>query len=74
MKSGDLRQFKDGKRARDLGSTHAGRTFMVLRVNDSASGINPPRPAVDILIDGRVETDLGYFWVKDSSEVLNAAG
>jgi hypothetical protein len=29
---------------------------------------------VDILIDGRVETDLGYFWVMDNSEVLSEAG
>jgi len=29
---------------------------------------------VDILLDGRVETDLGYSWVEDSSEVINAAG
>jgi len=72
MKPGDLRRFKDSLIA--LGATHhEGRTFMVLRVNDSAA-VGPPRPAVDILIDGRVETDLGYFWVKDSSEVLNAAG
>jgi hypothetical protein len=66
MKPGDLRQFKDGKRARDLGRSHAGRTFMVLREGAGAG--------VDILIDGRVEADLGYFWVKDSSEVLSEAG
>ena len=71
MKPGELRRLRDNFHA--LGAEHLrGRTFMVLRVNDSAS-CDPPRPAVDILIDGRVETDLGYFWVKDSSEVLNAA-
>jgi hypothetical protein len=64
MKPGDLRQFKDGKRARDLGRSHAGRTFMVLREG----------AGVDILIDGRVETGLGYFWVADNSEVLSEAG
>jgi len=67
MQPGDLRQFKDSKRARDLGSTRAGRTFMVLPHV-------PGRPGVDILIDDRVETDLGYFWVMDNSEVLNEAG
>jgi hypothetical protein len=46
-----------------------GSTFMVLRVN-------PARPhcTVDILIDGGLEEGLGYFWVKDSSEVINEAG
>ena len=73
MKPGDLRRFRDSLIA--LGADHVeGRTFMVLRVNDSAPVARPARPAVDILIDGRVETDLGYLWVKDSSEVLNAAG
>jgi len=66
MQPGDLRRFKDSKRARDLGSTHAGRTFMVLGVDR--------RPGVDILIDDRVETDLGYFWVMDNSEVISEAG
>ena len=66
MKPGDLRQFKDSKRARDLGSTHAGRTFVVLGEGG--------RHGVDILIDGRVETGLGYFWVADNSEVLSEAG
>ena len=72
MKPGDLRQFKDGKRARDLGSTHAGRTFMVLREQHGARGVI--FDGVDILIDGRVESDLGYFWVADNSEVLSEAG
>jgi len=66
MKPGDLRQFKDSKRARDLGSSRAGRTFMVLGVDR--------RPGVDILIDDRVETDLGYFWVMDNSEVISEVG
>jgi hypothetical protein len=29
---------------------------------------------VDILIDGGLETDLGYSWVEDSSEVISEAG
>jgi len=66
MKKGDLRRFKDVERARDLGRAHAGRTFMVLR---EGAGVG-----VDILIDGRVEVDLGYFWVMDSSEVISEEG
>jgi hypothetical protein len=72
MKPGDLRQFKDGKRARDLGSTHAGRTFVVLRTEPGARGIR--YAGVDILIDNRVEVDLGYFWVMDNSEVISEEG
>ena len=63
MKPGDLRQFKDSKRARDLDPAREGRTFMVLGVDR--------RPGVDILIDNRVETDLGYFWVMDNSEAVD---
>jgi hypothetical protein len=66
MKKGDLRRFKDVERARAPALTRAGRTFMVLR-EDTGVG-------VDILIDGRVEHDLGYFWVMDSSEVISEAG
>jgi len=69
MQPGDLRRFKDGLIA--LGATHLeGSTFMVLRVHPQP----PAFRGVDILIDGRVETDLGYFWTADSSEVLSAAG
>jgi hypothetical protein len=72
MQPGDLRRFRDSLIA--LGADHVeGSTFMVLRVNDSAS-CAPPRRAVDILLDGRVETDLGYSWVEDSSEVISEAG
>ena len=72
MKPGDLRRFKDSLIA--LGADHVeGRTFMVLRVSERTEG-ETWRWAVDILIDGRVEADLGYDWVMDSSEVLNAAG
>ena len=69
MKPGDLRRFKDSLIA--LGADHVeGSTFMVLRVNAIGLGVAD----MDILIDGRVETDLGYFWVKDSSEVISEAG
>lgn len=51
MKPVDLRRFKDGTSARTPFSTHAGHTFMVLRVSIG----------VDILLDGRVEADLGYL-------------
>ena len=67
MGPGDLRRFKDGR----LGKAYAGRTFMVLREQGPDGFL---RGGVDILIDGRVETNLGYFWVKDTSETLDAAG
>jgi hypothetical protein len=35
---------------------------------------HPPRPAVDILLDGKLEEDLGYNWVEDSSEAISEAG
>ena len=69
MKPGDLRRFRDGH----LGKAYAGRTFMVLCVNESTTRRGSSR-AVDILLDGRVETDLGYSWVEDSSEVISEAG
>ena len=70
MKRGDLRRFRDSLTA--LGVDHfEGRTFMVLEVSGRV-GVEPTR--VDILIDGRHETDLGFHWVRDSSEVLDAAG
>jgi len=73
MKKGDLRRFRDSLIA--LGADHVeGSTFMVLRVNDSAARRPTPGRAVDILLDGRVETDLGYSWVEDSSEVISEAG
>ena len=71
MRKGDLRRFRDSLIA--LGADHVeGCTFMVLRVNDSANF--DARLVVDILIDNRVETDLGYSWVEDSSEVISEAG
>jgi len=73
MQPGDLRRFRDSLIA--LGADHAaGSTFMVLRVNDSASCASSLRRTVDILLDGRVETDLGHFWVMDNSEAVNEAG
>jgi len=71
MQPGDLRRFKDSLIA--LGDVLGeGSTFVVLRVLVRAGA--PPRRAVDILLDGRVETDLGYSWVEDSSEVISEAG
>ena len=65
MKPGELRRFRDSLIA--LGADHVeGGTFMVLRVDPAAYRIR----GVDILIDGRVDQDLGYFWVEDSSELL----
>ena len=70
MQPGDLRRFSDSLTA--LGVDHfEGSTFVVLEVSGRV-GAEPTR--VNILIDGRHETDLGYHWVRDSSEVLNAAG
>ena len=65
MKPGELRRFRDSLIA--LGADHVeGGTFMVLRVDPAAYRIR----GVDILIDGHVDEDLGYFWVEDSSELL----
>ncbi len=69
MGPGELRRFRDGH----LGKAYAGRTFMVLCVNESTEGAYRRR-AVDILIDGKREERLGYFWVEDNSEALNEAG
>ena len=69
MKPGDLRRFSDSLMA--LGADHfGGSTFMVLRADPASARAR----GVDILIDGRHETDLGYHWVRDNSEVLNEAG
>ena len=69
MQPGDLRRFRDSLTA--LGVDHfEGRTFVVLEVSGRV-GAEPTR--VDILLDGRRETDLGFHWVRDSSEVLNEA-
>jgi len=65
MKPGDLRRFKNGPYGLD-DDGFEGSTFMVLGVDR--------RPGVDILIDDRVETDLGYFWVMDNSEVISEVG
>ena len=70
MKPGDLRRFRDTLQA--SGVDHwTGGTFVVLEVSGRV-GAEPTR--VDILIGGRCETDLGYHWVRDNSEVLDAAG
>ena len=41
-------------------------TFIVLKVTPFKSG-----RTVDILLDGRLEEGLGYFWVEANSEALN---
>lgn len=68
MKPGDLRQFVDSMIV--LGATDEalweGRTFIVLKVTPFKSG-----RTVDVLLDGRVEEGLGYFWVEDHSEPVN---
>lgn len=71
MTPGDLRRFSDSLMA--LGADHfEGRTFVVLAVTPRFGLAEPSR--VNILIDGRHETDLGYHWVRDRSGVLDAAG
>ena len=66
MKPGELRRFSDSLMA--LGADHfEGITFMVLAVSARAPDASA---RVDILIDGRRETDLGFHWVRDSSELL----
>ena len=67
MKPGELRRFSDSVMAR---AYLEGSTFVVLRVDPASARAR----GVDILIDGRHETDLGYHWVRDRSEVLNEAG
>ena len=70
MKRGDLRRFRDSLTA--LGVDHfEGSTFVVLEVSGRV-GAEPTR--VDILLDGRRETDLGFHWVEQNSEALNEAG
>lgn len=65
MKPGELRRFRDSLIA--LGADHVeGGTFMVLRVDPATER----RRGVDILIDGHVAEGLGYFWVEDTSELL----
>ena len=72
MKPGDLRRFRDSLTIDPgvaVGTPFEGSTFMVLEVSGTP-GWEPTR--VDILLDGRCETDLGFHWVRDSSEPLNA--
>jgi len=66
MKPGELRRFRSSI-AHGADYTE-GSTFMVLRVNAFRHGGGG---IVDILLDGRIEESLGYFWVEDNSEVLN---
>ena len=69
MKRGDLRRFSDSLTA--FGVDHfEGSTFVVLEVSGRFGAWHT---RVDILLDGRRETDLGFHWVRDSSEVLNEA-
>jgi len=45
----------------------------VLCVNESTEG-ESRWWAVDILLDGKREERLGYFWVEDNSEAVSEAG
>jgi hypothetical protein len=67
MKPGDLRRFSDSMIV--LGADIPdGSTFIVLKVTPFKSG-----RTVDILLDGGIEEGLGYFWLEDNSEALNAS-
>ena len=70
MKPGDLRRFKGDMIGSMSDVLVGGGTFVVLRVDPATERIR----GVDILIDGHVDEGLGYFWVEDSSEVINEAG
>ncbi len=69
MQPGELRRFKDFKREWHLSKAY----FMVLCVNESTEG-DRRRTGVDILIDGKTEANLKYFWVMNNSEALSEAG
>jgi len=71
MKPGDLRRFRDSLFAlgADLARRAEGNTFMVLRVDPATERIR----GVDILLDGKLEEGLGYFWVMNSSEAVSEA-
>jgi len=69
MQPGELRRFKDFKREWHLSKAY----FMVLCVNESTEGYVGAR-GVDILIDGKTEANLKYFWVMNNSEALSEAG
>ena len=70
MKPGDLRRFKGDMIGSMSEVLVGGGTFVVLRVDPATERIR----GVDILIDGHVDEGLGYFWVEDSSEVINETG
>jgi len=69
MKPGDLRRFKDGFLKRLAGDHFVGSTFMVLRVSSTTPEVG--ERCVDILLDDMIEEGLGYFWVEDSSVVID---
>lgn len=69
MKPGDLRRFKDDLVALTWEENCRGHVFTVLNV-----GVVKGGPLlVDILVDGRLEKELGYHWVLTNSEALNEA-
>ena len=71
MKPGDLRRFRDGPfTLGDPAKRVEESTFMVLRVGELTERL-PRYCVVDILLNGMQETNLGYFWVKDSSEAID---
>ena len=68
MKPGDLRRFGNFEA---LGADHlVGSIFMVLRV----TGVPGKAQWVDIIVDGKIDTEWGYPWVEQNSEALNEVG
>lgn len=68
MRPGDLRRFGNFEA---FGADHlVGSVFMVLQV----TGVPGKAQWVDILVDGKIDTEWGYPWVEQNSEVINEAG
>ena len=73
MKPGDLRWF-NASLVNNYGSevvALAGCSFIVLEVKSPPAGMGVP--TVKLLIDGRDEEGLSYFWVLENSEVISEA-
>lgn len=68
MKPGDLRRFKSDLTSIGVEPDVSGCTFLVLKTVKYGGPFT-----VDILIDGRVEENWGYPWVKENSEAISEA-
>ena len=72
MKSGDLRQFKDGSWRGGTIKRFSGQHFTVINIRSHS--VPAPRDRTDILIDGRIETGWSVEWLMNNSEAVDAAG